>query len=76
MNALVNFFIIVSIFLDLLITILNYYYYYSLGPSGPNSEYLLNLASALRTIAPNVYDAHLFDLEERILKLIKTSSYL
>jgi hypothetical protein len=65
-----------------------YYYYYniellllllllfSLGPSGPNSEYLLNLASALRTIAPNAHDAHLFDLEERLLELIKKSSYL
>ncbi|CAB4385943.1 unnamed protein product [Rhizophagus irregularis] len=49
--------------------------YECIGPSGPNSEYLLNLASALRTIAPNAYDAHLFDLEERILKLIKTSAY-
>lgn len=51
-------------------------YLFSLGPSGPNSEYLLNLASALRTIAPNAYDIHLFDLEERILNLIKKSGYL
>ncbi|CAG8730011.1 6165_t:CDS:2, partial [Acaulospora colombiana] len=41
--------------------------FHSVGPSGTNKEYLLNLTSALRSIAPDAYDGHLFDLERRIL---------
>ncbi|CAG8552836.1 15352_t:CDS:2 [Acaulospora morrowiae] len=41
----------------------------SVGPSGPNKEYLLNLTSALRFVAPDAYDGHLFDLEKRVLEL-------
>ncbi|CAG8478888.1 10088_t:CDS:2 [Ambispora gerdemannii] len=39
------------------------------GPSGPNIDYLINLAKALRIIAPETQDYHLFDLEQRVLRL-------
>ncbi|KZV75229.1 ChaC-like protein [Peniophora sp. CONT] len=38
----------------------------SVGPSGPNKEYMLNLASAVRELAPESHDSHLAALEERI----------
>ncbi|MBZ5488414.1 gamma-glutamylcyclotransferase [Halomonas aquamarina] len=37
------------------------------GPSGPNRDYLLNLASALRDL--EVEDTHIFALEERLQRL-------
>ena len=39
------------------------------GPSGPNPEYLLNLAKAVRELAPQSVDHHLFSLEKRLLLL-------
>ncbi|KDN53410.1 ChaC-domain-containing protein [Tilletiaria anomala UBC 951] len=39
------------------------------GPSGRNDEYLLNLAKAVRNLAPDVKDSHLFRLEEKVLLL-------
>ncbi|SPO25390.1 related to JJJ1  len=39
------------------------------GPSGPNPEYLLNLAKAVRELAPQSVDQHLFSLEKRLLLL-------
>ncbi|XP_066597608.1 putative glutathione-specific gamma-glutamylcyclotransferase 2 [Prorops nasuta] len=39
------------------------------GKSGPNREYLYKLAAAMRTIAPNIYDDHLFTLETAVKKL-------
>ncbi len=39
----------------------------SVGPSGSNREYLLQLASALRTL--NLTDEHVFSLEQEVLKL-------
>ena len=46
------------------------------GCSGPNSEYVLNLASSMREIAPDVNDEHLFTLEARIKALLVSSSSL
>lgn len=40
------------------------------GPSGANSEYLLNLAEALREIAPESHDEHLFELEHKVKELL------
>ncbi|XP_037948527.1 putative glutathione-specific gamma-glutamylcyclotransferase 2 [Teleopsis dalmanni] len=43
----------------------------SAGPSGTNREYLFNLALAVRFMFPGVNDAHLFELEAEVLKLIQ-----
>eukprot|EP00043_Microstomoeca_roanoka_P013562 m.132936 g.132936 ORF g.132936 m.132936 type:complete len:234 (+) comp15789_c3_seq2:297-998(+) len=40
----------------------------AVGPSGPNSEYLLNLATALRNVAPHHEDDHITTLETLVLK--------
>ncbi|KAF5281323.1 hypothetical protein FQR65_LT02953 [Abscondita terminalis] len=39
----------------------------SVGPSGTNVEYLLNLATAMRDIAPHIDDEHLFNIESKVL---------
>lgn len=36
------------------------------GPSGTNTEYLYNLAAAMRLVAPGIHDEHLFTLEEAV----------
>jgi len=43
----------------------------SSGPSGNNKEYILNLAEALRSIAPEAEDDHLYSLEREIIRLEK-----
>ncbi|KAJ2959283.1 hypothetical protein NQZ79_g5190 [Umbelopsis isabellina] len=40
------------------------------GPSGANAEYLLNLAEALREIAPESHDEHLFELEHKVKEIL------
>ncbi|KAK4872072.1 hypothetical protein RN001_016196 [Aquatica leii] len=46
----------------------------SVGPSGTNIEYLLNLAKAMREIAPHVNDQHLFSIEAKVLNTLKERS--
>lgn len=41
----------------------------SQGPSGHNVEYLLQLAEAMKTIAPTINDKHLFELEAEVKSL-------
>ncbi|RZC39929.1 ChaC domain containing protein [Asbolus verrucosus] len=43
----------------------------SVGPSGTNIEYVFNLAKAMRDIAPEVNDEHLFTIERKIQNLLK-----
>ncbi|PVU93086.1 hypothetical protein BB559_003448 [Furculomyces boomerangus] len=45
----------------------------SVGPSGSNKEYLLNLCHALRSKSSNALDTHLAQLEEIILELDTTT---
>lgn len=47
----------------------------SKGCSGTNSEYVLNLASSMRQIAPQVHDEHLFTLETKIKELLLLSAH-
>lgn len=43
----------------------------SVGPSGPNVEYVCNLANAMREICPEAVDEHLRDVEAKVLELLK-----
>lgn len=42
--------------------------YHAKGPSGPNTEYLFQLASAMRKLG--VEDSHVEELEEEVKKLV------
>ncbi|KAF6204903.1 hypothetical protein GE061_019067 [Apolygus lucorum] len=44
------------------------------GRSGTNAEYLFKLADAVRAIAPNAVDPHLFDLESEVNKILRNTS--
>jgi cation transport regulator ChaC len=46
----------------------------SVGPSGPNVEYLLNLAQALREMG--VRDPHVFELEELVRKRLSAEAHM
>ncbi|CAA7266426.1 unnamed protein product [Cyclocybe aegerita] len=41
----------------------------TIGPSGPNKDYLFKLAESVRELSPDSYDSHLFALEEHVKKL-------
>ncbi|XP_018575624.1 putative glutathione-specific gamma-glutamylcyclotransferase 2 [Anoplophora glabripennis] len=41
----------------------------SIGPSGPNIDYVCNLANSMRSLFPDVEDDHLFSLEKKVLQL-------
>ncbi|KJA20885.1 hypothetical protein HYPSUDRAFT_203470 [Hypholoma sublateritium FD-334 SS-4] len=41
----------------------------SVGPSGPNKEYLYKLVKAVRKLSPDSHDSHLYALEEIVLRL-------
>lgn len=43
--------------------------YHSEGPSGKNTEYLFQLASAMKELAPHVNDEHLYTLETEVRRL-------
>lgn len=47
----------------------------SVGPSGKNIEYLLNLAESMRQISPYVHDSHLFELEQEVKSLSKDNTH-
>lgn len=47
----------------------------SIGPSGSNSEYLFQLATAMRELAPECKDSHLFELEAAVKKIIAKSGH-
>lgn len=43
----------------------------AVGPSGPNTEYVYNLAEAMRRLFPGIVDEHLCELE-KALRLMET----
>ncbi|KAJ3727248.1 ChaC-like protein [Lentinula guzmanii] len=43
----------------------------SVGPSGPNKEYLYNLVEAVRKLAPESHDSHLYALETESIRLLE-----
>jgi cation transport protein ChaC len=43
--------------------------FFSAGPSGRNKDYIFNLAEALRQIAPEAEDQHLYSLEQELMRL-------
>jgi len=46
--------------------------WHSVGPSGRNKDYLYDLAEAVRRLAPESHDSHLYALETRCRELDRT----
>ena len=47
----------------------------TVGPSGPNIDYLYNLCDAMRELAPHVKDDHLEELEMKVRELENKSKH-
>lgn len=41
-----------------------------IGPSGSNVEYVCNLAQIMREVVPDVQDEHLYEIEQKVIKLL------
>lgn len=54
-----------------MLTLQFYFFFVTVGPSGANKDYLLNLAHALRIVAPAGNDQHLFELEAKVKDLMR-----
>jgi len=48
--------------------------WHSVGPSGRNKDYVYKLAAAVRALAPEAYDSHLFALEAQLRELDRASA--
>jgi len=48
--------------------------WHAVGLSGPNKDYVYNLAAAIRSLAPEAYDSHLFALEAGLRELDRVSA--
>lgn len=46
----------------------------AVGPSGPNSEYVFNLAEAMRRLFPGIVDEHLMEIEKALRLMEKDRS--
>ncbi|ESO01066.1 hypothetical protein HELRODRAFT_185729 [Helobdella robusta] len=46
---------------------------FAVGPSGSNADYLFELAKAMKSIAPQAEDSHLYDLERKVKQILKHS---
>ncbi|XP_072397563.1 putative glutathione-specific gamma-glutamylcyclotransferase 2 [Diabrotica undecimpunctata] len=44
------------------------------GPSGPNVDYVCNLANAMRNFFPSIQDEHLYELEKKVLNLLRKTN--
>ena len=48
---------------------------HSVGPSGKNIDYLMNLTHALRTLLPEKVDSHLSELEARVKEMSQKNGH-
>ncbi|KAF9561519.1 ChaC-like protein [Agrocybe pediades] len=53
---------------------LGYTIWKSVGPSGPNKEYLYKLVESVRELSPDSYDSHLYALESIVRELDKSQA--
>lgn len=54
--------------------ILAHHIFSSIGPSGPNKDYLLSLESALENLSPESHDGHVKDLADRVREIERSAS--